>query len=73
MLYAREGAVKKAKESSPLLAVPEYEKLQKFVGSVTNSCRDVEDASGQQKLHLITFLEGVRDKTWRDIKEVLNA
>ncbi|KAK7694298.1 hypothetical protein QCA50_001480 [Cerrena zonata] len=72
-LYLSETAVNQAKESSPLKAIPEYEKLQKFVDSVGTASKDAEDASGQQKLHLLTFLEGIRDKTWRDIKEVLNA
>ena len=49
-------------------SIKTYQSLQAFVGSVTKACGDVEDGMNTQKLHLTTFLEGVRDKTWSDIK-----
>ncbi|CAL1696309.1 unnamed protein product [Somion occarium] len=73
-LHLSELAVKRASNSSsPLQAIPDYEKVQKFVASVGDASKDVEDGSGQQKLHLLTFLEDIREKTWRDIKSVLKS
>ena len=35
---------------------------------VHDAGKQVEDASGQQKLHIVSFLESIRDRTWDDIK-----
>ncbi|KDQ54870.1 hypothetical protein JAAARDRAFT_160141 [Jaapia argillacea MUCL 33604] len=54
-----------------------YQSLQSFVSSVSQACSDVEDGGESQgdepKLHLILFLEKIRDRTWIDIKGVLAA
>jgi hypothetical protein len=55
-------------------AITEYKALDTFVSSIAAACTHVEDGSsaGQsQQLHLVTFLEGVRDKTWTDMKGAL--
>lgn len=54
--------------SSGHQSIKTYQDLQRFVDSVTKSCKDVEQGTGGPKLHLATFLEGIRDKTWTDIK-----
>ncbi|KAF9821810.1 hypothetical protein IEO21_00240 [Rhodonia placenta] len=55
------------------LKLSEYETLQRFVAAVRNACVKVEDVTGQQQLHILHFLEHIRDKTWQDIKAVLAA
>ncbi|KAI0080027.1 RINT-1 family protein [Panus rudis PR-1116 ss-1] len=73
-LQLSETAVQKAKTApSPLTAVSDYENLQKFVSSVNDACTNVEDGAGHQKLHVLVFLEGIRDKTWNEIKAVLTS
>ncbi|THH29732.1 hypothetical protein EUX98_g4456 [Antrodiella citrinella] len=73
-LQMSEAAVTQASQSkSPMSAVPHYENLANFVTRILDSVTSVEDASGQQKLHLATFLEGVKSKTWHDIKAVFTS
>lgn len=62
-----------AKDSVGAGSVTEYQSLQTFVSSVASSCAQVADASGQQELALVTFLEKTRDRTWSDMKGVLFA
>lgn len=50
----------------------QYRALQDFVAKVSEACTSVEDGSGQQTLHLVVFLNKVRDKTWLDMKGVLS-
>ncbi|KAL1739732.1 TIP-1 family-domain-containing protein, partial [Schizophyllum fasciatum] len=50
-----------------------YSALQNYVAQVDEYCSSVEDASGQQKLHLVAFLEEVREKTWSDIKQAMST
>jgi hypothetical protein len=49
-----------------------YKDLQDFVSKVSEVCSTVEDGSGQKTLHIVVFLERLRDKTWADIKNVLS-
>ncbi|KAH8100492.1 RINT-1 family protein [Cristinia sonorae] len=64
-----EAATSQASQSSsPLSAVSQYEELKNFVVKVAESCENVEDASGPQTLHLITFLHSIKDRAWHDIK-----
>jgi len=53
-------------------SLSDYKALQDFVSKVSESCSTVENASGQQSLHVVLFLEKLRDKTWADIKSVLS-
>jgi predicted NACHT family NTPase len=48
-----------------------YGTLLHFVNKAQNTTSAVEDGSGRQKVHLVTFLEHLRDKTWRDVKSIL--
>jgi len=48
-----------------------YKSLHDYVTTTTQHWASVENESGQQRLNLVTFLETVRDNTWRDIKSVL--
>ena len=72
-ILLREAAVSKAQSSSPFDCIAEYERLQSFVADVSKSCKQVEDAAGQQKLHLVSFLESILDRTWNDIKGAFNT
>ncbi|KAF5384043.1 hypothetical protein D9757_006987 [Collybiopsis confluens] len=49
-------------------SVTQFQTLQAFVATVANVCSSVEDGAGKQSLHLVNFLERVRDRTWIDIK-----
>ena len=67
--FNREATVSAAKStSSPFDCIAHYEELQKFVSSVAEVCSKAQDAAGQQKLHIVTALENIRDNTWSDIK-----
>jgi hypothetical protein len=63
------------KSSTPLSlshqAITEYQALDSFVTSVLDACKNVEDSMSSQKLHLVTFLEGIRDRTWNELKSAL--
>ncbi|KIJ68701.1 hypothetical protein HYDPIDRAFT_173364 [Hydnomerulius pinastri MD-312] len=49
-----------------------YESLQKFISEVTHACSAVEElGNSNDSLHLISFLQKVRDRTWTDMKAVL--
>lgn len=68
-IFYREAAVSLAQSApSPFDSIPKYEQLQAFVDKVTKACVQVEDASGQQTLRLVSFLENILDRTWNDIK-----
>ncbi|KAL1761811.1 TIP-1 family-domain-containing protein [Schizophyllum commune] len=54
-------------------SLEKYSALQNYVAQVDEYCSSVEDASGQQKLHLVAFLEEVREKTWSDIKQTMST
>lgn len=70
-----ESAVSQAKSITPvsISSVTIFQDLQEFVKRVTNTCSNAGSASGQQKLHVIRFLERVCDHTWTDIKAALFA
>ena len=59
--------------SSSTVTVSEYEGLQAFVASVEAACTKVEAVASQPDLHLLGFLAGVVEQTWRDIKSVLSS
>ncbi|CDO70227.1 hypothetical protein BN946_scf184942.g27 [Trametes cinnabarina] len=71
-LKLSEAAVEDVR-SSTTVRVPQYEKLQEFVASVSAACTKVEAVASQPDLHLIGFLEGVVEQTWRDIKGVFSS
>lgn len=48
-------------------SVTEYKALQAFVASVIAACENADDGAGHS-LKLIRFLDGVREKTWLDIR-----
>jgi len=35
-------------------------------------CTPAQEVDGQQELHILAFLEGVKNKTWQDIRSVLS-
>ncbi|GJE85916.1 RINT-1 family protein [Phanerochaete sordida] len=72
-LQIGETAVLKAKSTSPFDCIPQYEQLQAFVAKVSVAGKQVEDAAGQQKLHLVSFLESIQDRTWNDVKAVFSS
>jgi RAD50-interacting protein 1 len=53
-------------------AIRTYQTLQDFVASVASQCESAEAPESQQ-LHLISFLESLRDKTWNDLKATLTT
>ncbi|KAF9243838.1 TIP-1 family-domain-containing protein [Melanogaster broomeanus] len=62
------------KYSSPISAATtsEYGALHTFINDVTSACSAVEEIGNPNgSLHLISFLQNVRDKTWVDMKAVL--
>ncbi|KAI0336160.1 hypothetical protein GY45DRAFT_1316243 [Cubamyces sp. BRFM 1775] len=59
--------------SSSTVTVSEYEGLQAFAASVEAACTKVEAVASQPDLHLLGFLAGVVEQTWRDIKGVLST
>ncbi|KAI0786115.1 RINT-1 family protein [Abortiporus biennis] len=59
--------------SSALDAVPKYKQLQQFVNSVSDTCSQIQGTTPQQSLHLVTFLQSIREKTWHDIKSALTS
>lgn len=65
-----EAAIQQAQGFSSHSSVSEYAVLQVFVSSVVEKCAVVKD---QQSLHLVSFIQHLRDKTWNDIKGVIYA
>ena len=51
-------------------ALRSYKSLHEYVTTTVQHCAAVENGS-RQHLNLVTFLEALRDKTWRDLKSVL--
>ncbi|GLB36487.1 putative RINT-1 / TIP-1 family protein [Lyophyllum shimeji] len=54
-------------------SLAEYQTLQAFVAKVSEACSKVENGSSDQTLHLVQFLESIRDKTWADIRGTLSS
>ncbi|KAI8995431.1 TIP-1 family-domain-containing protein [Trametes punicea] len=71
-LKLSEAAVEQIR-ASPAVQVSQYENLQAFVTSVSTACTKVEAVASQPDLHLLGFLDGVVEQTWRDIKGVLSS
>ncbi|KAI0823023.1 TIP-1 family-domain-containing protein [Trametes gibbosa] len=71
-LRLSETAVEQVRSAnSPL--VSEYENLQAFVTSVATACSKVEAVASQPDLHVVAFLNGVVERTWRDMRGVLTS
>lgn len=70
-LAISEAATQQARDFSSHSSISEYTALQAFVASAIEKCAVVEQAMEQHPLHLISFLQDLRDKTWGDIKTVL--
>ena len=74
IFFVRESTVSAAKSTtSPFDCIAHYEELQKFVASVSDVCSQAQDAAGQQKLHIVTALESIRDNTWTDVKSAFTS
>lgn len=73
--FLRESAIAQVISSTTVStsSVTVYRDLRKFVEKVAYACAHVEDGSGQQKLHVVEFLEKVRDRAWADIKGALST
>ncbi|KAI0935935.1 hypothetical protein AcW1_000312 [Taiwanofungus camphoratus] len=72
-LKLSESAVRQISNTSTLSSVSEYEALRKFVASVQTACAPAEDVADQQRLHILSFLEAVQDKTWSEMKNALSS
>ena len=72
MLYS-EAAIRQAQNFSSHASVSEYGLLHTFVSQLVDKCAVVEHALGQQPLHLVIFIQALRDRTWADIKSSLFA
>lgn len=71
-----EAAVKQVRDSSCSLteaSVSNYQSLCDYVSKISVACLHVEDEAGKQDLHLVTFVEKVRDRTWADMRGVLST
>ncbi|KAJ8457469.1 hypothetical protein ONZ45_g18302 [Pleurotus djamor] len=55
------------------ISISQYSKLQDFVRNAVKQSSAVEDGAGQQTLHLVSFLQNLREKTWRDMKGILSS
>ena len=71
--YHSEAAIRQAQNFSSHASVSDYGLLQTFVSRLVDKCSVVNHALGQQPLHLVTFLQALRDRTWADIKSSLFA
>ncbi|KAI0374499.1 hypothetical protein BV20DRAFT_961682 [Pilatotrama ljubarskyi] len=71
-LKLSEAAVEQVRSASSVV-VSEYESLQAFVSSVAAACEKVGAVASQPDLHIVGFLEGIVEQTWRDIKGVLST
>ncbi|KAI0639075.1 TIP-1 family-domain-containing protein [Trametes polyzona] len=71
-LKLSEAAVEQVRGAETVV-VSEYQNLQTFVDSVTAACAKVEAVASQPDLHVIAFLEGIVERTWRDIKGVFSS
>ncbi|KAG1864638.1 RINT-1 family protein [Suillus subalutaceus] len=76
-LTLSEGALAQLRGTpSPLSksSTSEYNRLSAFVDNVVQTCDSVQDiGSVEQSLHLVTFVQRTRDKTWLDIKGIFSA
>ena len=70
--HVSERSVGQVNSSTTLSSVSEYEALVCFVDSVRRSCTTVDEIAGQQRLHIVSFLESLKRKTWSDMKRVLS-
>ncbi|TDL28873.1 hypothetical protein BD410DRAFT_712399 [Rickenella mellea] len=70
-LVLSESAVEQVKQANAATvleeSVTEYKALQAFVTSVKAACDHADDGAGHS-LKLVSFLEGVREKAWLDVK-----
>ncbi|KAF8058265.1 TIP-1 family-domain-containing protein [Lyophyllum atratum] len=64
--------IRGSKLSISASSLSEYQALQSFVAKVSDACSEVENGSSEQTLHLVRFLEKIRDKTWADIQGTLS-
>ncbi|KIK99787.1 hypothetical protein PAXRUDRAFT_822405 [Paxillus rubicundulus Ve08.2h10] len=76
-LALSESALSQMRRSvSPISAATtsEYGALQTFISDVTRACNAAEELGNPNgSLHLISFLQKVRDKTWADMTAVLSS
>lgn len=73
-LKLSEVAIRDLESASVLTtaSITGYISLQDFVAKVSTTCSKVEVENGNQNLHLVTFLNHLRDKTWVDMKAILS-
>jgi hypothetical protein len=71
--YHSEAAIRQAQNFSSHASVSDYGLLQTFVSQLVDKCAVADHALGQRPLHLVTFLQTLRDRTWADIKSSLFA
>ena len=62
-----------AQSKVPFDSIARYQELQRFVDAVGDACAQAQDAAGQQKLHVVSTLESIREQTWADIKAAFTS
>ncbi|ESK95519.1 rint-1 family protein [Moniliophthora roreri MCA 2997] len=56
-----------------IASVAQFQALQSFVSKISEICSGMEATAGTQELHLLSFMNGLRDKTWSNMKSALAA
>jgi len=71
---ASEVAIQELESASviTIASITGYISLQDFVVKVSTTCSKAEVGNGNQNLHIVTFLNHLRDKTWADMKAILS-
>ncbi|KZT74918.1 hypothetical protein DAEQUDRAFT_659434 [Daedalea quercina L-15889] len=72
VLQLSERAVRQVDSAITLSSISDYDALEHFVNSVRQSCTAAEEVAVQQQLHILSFLESVRHRTWSDMKRALS-
>ncbi|THH21006.1 hypothetical protein EW146_g461 [Bondarzewia mesenterica] len=73
-LKLSESAVEEIRTVNPI-SVSKYESLQVFVSSVTTTCSQVSEVTGQLNggLRLVSYLEELEERTWSNMRDALSA
>lgn len=69
-LVFSEAAVEQVRTDAPVTSelLKGYKQLQEYTASVIQSLSVAQGETTGQPLHLVSFLEKIRDKTWLDIR-----
>ncbi|EEB89487.1 hypothetical protein MPER_12406, partial [Moniliophthora perniciosa FA553] len=56
-----------------IASVAQFQALQSFVLKISEMCSGMEATAGTRESHLLSFMNGLRDQTWSDMKSTLAA